>query len=67
LILKVPRQEQQLLASAGKEGGNLIDVYKCLKGGCKGDRARLSSVVPSDRTRGNGHKVKHGRFLLNVT
>ena len=46
--------------------GDLRNAYKYLKGGCQENRARLFSVVPSDMIRGNGHKMKHRKFRLNM-
>jgi len=46
--------------------GYLINAYKYLKRGCQEDGAKLFSMVPSDRTRGNEHKLKWRKFRLNM-
>jgi len=43
-----------------------MNLYKHLMGRCEEEGVRLSSTVPSDKTRGSGHKLKLQRFPLNV-
>lgn len=45
---------------------DLSSMYKYLKERCKEDRARLLTVVQSERTRGNGNKLKLKRFCLSI-
>jgi len=38
-----------------KDQEDLINGYEVLTGGCDEESTRLFSVVPTDRTRSNGH------------
>lgn len=44
----------------------IISVYKFLMGRNDTHGARLFSFLPSDRTRGNRHKLKYRKFHLNI-
>ena len=46
--------------------GHLTVAFQYLKGAYKQEGERLFTRVDSDRTRGNGFKLGHGRFRLDI-
>ena len=46
--------------------GNLIEAFQYLKGAYKKEGSQLFTRVDNSRTRGNGFKLKEGRFRLAV-
>ena len=49
-----------------RQKGDLINIYKYLKGGRQMDEARLFSVDCSTVTKGNRQKLEHRKFHTNT-
>jgi len=46
--------------------GAPINACKYLKCGCQMDGARIFSMVPCNRTRGNAHRLEQKKFHMNI-
>ena len=50
----------------GRLWGDLIAAFQYIKGGYKQEGIQLFERIDNSRTRGNGLKLKEGRFRLDV-
>lgn len=66
LLQEKAKRDETVHPGEEKAQRDPIHVYKHKMGECNKDIARLISVEPSDGARGNGKKVKHRRFTLNI-
>ena len=46
--------------------GDLIVAFQYLKGACKWERSQVFTRADNGRTRGNGFKLREGRFRLDI-
>lgn len=58
-------RELRLLPKEGQAQDDFFILYKCLKIYCR-KWARLFPLMPGDKMRANGHKMKHRMFHLNI-
>ncbi|KAK4819142.1 hypothetical protein QYF61_025822 [Mycteria americana] len=58
--------EERLRVGKRRLQGDLIAAFQYLKGAYKKDGDRLCNRVCCDRTRGDGFKLKEGRFRLDI-
>jgi len=46
--------------------GDLVAAFQCLKGSYRKEGDRLFNRAHCDRTRGNGFKLREGRFRVDI-